>query len=64
MEDRMTKLPPVPPQNRSPKGTGDDKAKDPDAKAVQAGRPENPEQQGQQGNTKQNTTHQGLQLNR
>jgi len=60
----MTKLPPVPPRNRSPKGTGDTDAKSPTKKAVQAARPDNPEQQGQQANTKQNTTHQGLQLGR
>ena len=46
--------PPVPPANRSPKGTG----ADPDAKADNpvAQPPENTEQTGQQANTKQNTT--------
>lgn len=59
----MTKRPPVPKENRSPKGTGDARPKEAGRKAMQPGRGD-PDQQGQQANTKQNTTHQGLQLGR
>ena len=59
----MSKMPPVPPANQAPKG--------PNPKADQ-GRsiPEteqakgHPDQQGQQGNTKQNTTNQGYKQDR
>lgn len=52
------KAPPVPQENRSPKGTGSDpKAKSSDLPA----RPEheNADEQGQSANTKQNTVGQG-----
>lgn len=55
--------PPIPPENRSGKGRGEPEtmtpaeSKKPDAAA-------NPEKQGQQGNTKVNTTHQGYQQDR
>jgi hypothetical protein len=58
----MTKMPPVPKSNRSPKGPGANPkvAKDePDRP-----RPENLREQGQQGNIAQNTTHQGYQQDR
>jgi hypothetical protein len=60
----MTKLPPVPPDNQSDKGTGDPKTGN--AHQVQKGRVhiENPREQGQAGNTAQNTTHQGYQQDR
>jgi len=60
----MTKPPPVPPENQSHKGTGDPKSGD--AHETRSAKPHriNPEQQGQQGNVKQNTTHQGLQQDR
>ena len=60
----MTKPPPVPRENQSHKGTGDPKSGD--AHQAKSAKPHrtNPEQQGQQGNTKQNTTHQGLQQDR
>ncbi|MGX5735762.1 hypothetical protein [Bosea thiooxidans] len=61
----MSKLPPIPPANRSDKGPGEpDHA--PRDKPRQAGerRPEHPDQQGQQGNTRINTTHQGYQQDR
>jgi hypothetical protein len=58
----MTKQPPVPPANRSPKGPGasadlhdDDIKKKP---------PANLDQQDRQGNIKQNTTNQGYQQDR
>jgi hypothetical protein len=59
------KPPPVPSENRSPKGPQDT----PDIVDTTRGhgnmnRPNNLEQQGQQGNTKQNTTHQGYQQDR
>ena len=59
----MTKPPPVPKENRSPKGPGDDK---PDVtNAGQAPQEErNLQQQGRQGNIKQNTTNQGYQQDR
>jgi hypothetical protein len=59
----MTKPPPVPKENRSPKGTGDDKAGT--ANAAQSGEGErNLQEQGRQGNIKQNTTNQGYQQDR
>ena len=59
----MTKPPPVPKENRSPKGTGDDKS---DLKNADAVRKEdrNLQEQGRQGNIKQNTTNQGYQQDR
>ena len=57
----MTKKPPVPPANRSDKGVGSaspvDRAdiSEKERRAV----PGNVDQQGQQGNSKQNTTHKG-----
>lgn len=60
----MTKPPPVPQDNQSHKGTGDPKSGN--AHQVKKGRShiENPEQQGQSGNTTQNTTNQGYQQDR
>jgi hypothetical protein len=58
----MTHRPTVPPDNRSPKGTGDAKTADSDQKP--SDRDRNLEQQGQTANTKQNTTHQGYQQDR
>ena len=63
----MTKhLPPIPPQSRSPKGPGDRVSLDPNAGAGSGthGGERNLAQQGRQGNTKQNTTHQGYQQDR
>jgi hypothetical protein len=59
-----SKLPPVPPANRSPKGTGDSKEAAPDQAPHGKQRAENPDEQGDQGNVKQNTTHQGYQQDR
>jgi hypothetical protein len=63
-EPTMTKPPPVPPDNQSHKGTGDPKTGN--AHQVQKGRDhiENTREQGQSGNTAQNTTHQGYQQDR
>lgn len=57
----MSKLPPVPPDNRSPKGPGADP--EPDTGLLAKGS-KNIDQQGQTANTKQNTTHQGYQQDR
>ena len=59
----MTKPPPTPPDNRSPKGTGD--AKSADTGAHPTGNADrNLSEQGRQGNIKQNTTNQGYQQDR
>jgi hypothetical protein len=60
----MTKAPPVPPKNQSHKGTGDPKSGNPHQTKVGKSRVDNPDEQGQQGNTRQNTTHQGYQQDR
>lgn len=62
-----SRLPPTPAENRSHKGTGEqdhtqseqDAKRDPARSATP-----NPDHQGQQGNTKINTTHQGLRQDR
>jgi predicted kinase len=59
----MTKTPPAPMENRSHKGTGDDKSASADIAKSQK-REGNPGQQGRQGNIKQNTTNQGYQQDR
>lgn len=56
-------LPPVPPESTSPKGPGDTPRVDPKSGAKQAG-PGNVDKQGQQGNSKVNTTNQGYQQDR
>lgn len=59
-----SKLPPVPPANRSPKGTGEDPhISTDDAPKGTHGAP-NPDKQGQQGASRQGTTHQGYQQDR
>ncbi|WP_332680567.1 hypothetical protein [Bosea sp. (in: a-proteobacteria)] len=61
----MSKLPPIPPENRSAKGPGEPDHAGKDAPRRRAGeRPENSEQQGRHANIKQNTTHQGHQQDR
>lgn len=59
-----TKRPPVPPENQSHKGPGDPKSGDPHEVKIGKSRTENPEEQGQQGNIRQNTTNQGYQQDR
>jgi hypothetical protein len=59
----MTKLPPVPKDNRSPKGPGESpqvERESPDHKPPR----ENLKEQGRQGNIAQNTTNQGYQQDR
>lgn len=54
-----TKPPPVPPENLSPKGAGDKKPVAADQEPNGQSTVPDPDKQGQQGNTKVNTTHQG-----
>lgn len=59
------KTPPVPPENVSPKGTGDDKRPDTDKRAEHGGSEDkNLREQGRTGNIHQNTHHQGYQQDR
>jgi hypothetical protein len=58
----MTKIPPVPPASRKPHESDTDAARK-GGKAAPKGGP-NFDQQGQQGNSHQNTTHQGYQQDR
>jgi hypothetical protein len=64
--DMTQKMPPVPPANRSPKGTGSDPSVSadtaPDKKMED--RQRNLGEQGRQGDIKQNTTNQGYQQDR
>jgi hypothetical protein len=64
LEPAMTRPPPVPQDNQSHKGTGDPKSGNAHEVGKGRGRVENPREQGQQGNTAQNTTHQGYQQDR
>ena len=57
-----SKMPPVPPDNRSPTGPGADPAVNADTTRKEKSK--NFAEQGEQGNTKQNTTHQGYQQDR
>lgn len=59
-----SRMPPVPPDNQSQKGTGDTKQASSNQTARGQQRAENPNQQGEQGNIKQNTTNQGYQQDR
>ena len=58
-----SKMPPVPPENRSKMGTGGDPQVPTDT-SIHHARPDNLAEQDRQGNTKQNTTHQGYQQDR
>lgn len=57
----MTKMPPVPPENRNPRGPGADPEVEDNDKAPAR---KNLEQQGRQGNINQNTRNQGHQQDR
>jgi hypothetical protein len=59
-----SKLPPVPAENRSPKGTGDNGQQASGDEGRGDITPKNPDKLGQQGNSKINTTHQGYQQDR
>lgn len=56
------KLPPVPPEQQSPEGPGDDTR--PDADTAIDKRPENLDEEGRWGNIKQNTTNDGFRPHR
>jgi hypothetical protein len=56
----MSKMPPVPPEQRSNKGPGSDRFR----KEEEIPGRENFDQQGRHGNIKQNTTNQGYQQDR
>jgi hypothetical protein len=59
------KMPPVPPENRSPKGTGGSPEAPRDTAIKENADPEqNLGEQGRQGNINQNTTNQGYRKNR
>jgi hypothetical protein len=58
-----TKAPPIPQENLSPKGPGDTGAPSGSTDQVTQGQA-NFDKQGQQGNSKINTTHQGYQQDR
>ena len=60
----MSKQPPIPPANRSDKRPGEPGHHADNHKAKPNERPDNTASQGQQGNTKINTTHQGYQQDR
>lgn len=61
----MTKhIPPVPPAGRSDKGPGGSPDAPVDTGGPNRAVPDNPDRQGQQGNSKINTTHQGYQQDR
>lgn len=58
-------LPPVPPANQSPKGPGGNSKTDVSVKSeTNSGADHNYDEQGQQGNSKINTTHPGYQQDR
>ncbi|MGY0574518.1 hypothetical protein ACTGJ9_028485 [Bradyrhizobium sp. RDM12] len=59
-----SKMPPVPSASQSPKGTGDSKHAHADQVPHGQQRVQNPNEQGQQGKIKQNTTNQGYQQDR
>ncbi len=58
------KMPPVPPGSRSPKGPAGPEHARAQADHAPPGQKANPDKIGQAGNTKVNTTHQGLQQDR
>lgn len=59
-----SKLPPVPGDNRSPKGPGEQAQAGLTEAATTNPKTKNFDKQGQQGNSKINTTHQGYQQDR
>jgi hypothetical protein len=59
-----SKMPPVPPENRSRKGAGESQQVSADDTDNGTHGAPNPGKQGQQGNTMVNTTHQGYQQDR
>lgn len=60
----MTRHPVVPPENRNPHDTDTHQTDPAVAKGKVGKQPKDPDKQGQQANTRQNTTHQGYQQDR
>jgi hypothetical protein len=57
----MSRMPPIPPANRSPKGpAGEPKTKTPDDMAGKHEHHDNAEEKGETANIKQNTTNKGF----
>ena len=56
----MSKLPPVPPASRSPKGHEDFNPHEPEKPFVEDRKHHNAAEQGETGNIKQNTTNKGF----
>lgn len=59
-----SKMPLVPPENRNPKLPREARQSETDAELRGPDKPADPEKQGQQGNSRINTTHQGYQQDR
>lgn len=60
----VKKTPPVPAENRSPKGAGDEKRAPLKSGSAKGDETSAPDQRGRLGDVKQNTTHQGYQQDR
>jgi hypothetical protein len=60
----MSKRPPIPPASRPPKDPGAGRQAAPEPRRKPGGPPENLREQGDAGNTKQNTTNDGYQQDR
>ena len=58
------KMPPIPPENRSPKGPGEPANQADHGAEADNRQTVNPDKVGQAGNSKVNTTHQGYQQDR
>ena len=58
------KMPPIPPENRSPKGPGEPSRQMAQGQPAGNRQAVNPDKVGQSGNSKVNTTNQGLQQDR
>ena len=59
-----SKMPPIPPDNRNLKGPPEGRQSRREAGLPDPDKPTDPEKQGQQGNSRVNTTHQGYQQDR
>jgi hypothetical protein len=60
----MSRVPPIPPENTSPKGPNPSKRNKRDQPSPGMHDSKNPDHPGQQANTEQNTTNQGYQQDR
>lgn len=59
-----TKMPPVPADNQNPKGPPEPRQSKVEGGLPDPGKATDPDKQGQQGNSRINTTHQGYQQDR